>query len=85
MCQNPDPSFSAVYSVCERIRLTENTDGVAKDAARALRKQFKHGNEAERRAATVVWLLMMRDLDKKTGFQGEHSSSYQADNSPRVE
>lgn len=62
LCAHPDPSFSAVYGVCDRMNHSEASETVCKDASRAIRKQFKHGNEAERRAAAVVWLLMMRNV-----------------------
>jgi serine/threonine protein phosphatase PrpC len=62
LCANPDPSFSAIYGVCDRMNNAESSETVSKEAARAIRKQFKHGNEGERRAVAVVWLLMMRNV-----------------------
>lgn len=62
LCANPDPSFSAIYGVCDRVNNAETPEAVCKEAARAIRKLFKHGNESERRAVAVVWLLMMRNV-----------------------
>jgi hypothetical protein len=69
LCAHPDPSFSATYEVCDRINHSESPDTVAKEAARAIRKQFKHGNEAERKNAARVWLFMMKNI-RATGFKG---------------
>ncbi|ORX33522.1 hypothetical protein BD324DRAFT_639653 [Kockovaella imperatae] len=72
LCSHPDPPFSTSFEICERINHSTQTDSVSKEAAHALRKQFKHGNEAERRAATHLWLIMMQNTNK--AFQTYASS-----------
>ena len=73
LCAGPEPSLAAIYDVTERINHSQSPDSVAKEASRAIRKQFKHGNEAERRAAAKVWLIMMRNISTK-GFRAHASS-----------
>lgn len=71
LCAHPDPSFTAIYDVCDRINHSDSPDSVCKEAARALRKQFKHGNESERRNAARVWLFMMKNISSpsfRSGF-----------------
>lgn len=65
----PDPPFASTYEVCDRINNSGNVEGVGKEAARAVRRVFKSGNEGERRAATKIWLLLMRNVNAK-GFRG---------------
>lgn len=69
LCAQPNPPFSAIFEVCERINQSQSAEAVTKEAAQALRKQFKHGNEPERRAAANLWLIMMRNVHAK-GFRG---------------
>ncbi|WVQ83898.1 hypothetical protein IAT38_006042 [Cryptococcus sp. DSM 104549] len=68
LCGTSDPSPAAIYDVCDRINHSDSTDSISKEAARALRKEFKHGNESERRNATKVWLLLMRNVTAR-GFR----------------
>ncbi|WVQ68769.1 uncharacterized protein L199_006978 [Kwoniella botswanensis] len=73
LCSMPDPPPANIYDVCDRIHKSEGVEGITKDAARAIRKEFKHGNEAERRNAAKVWLYLMRNVSGK-GFR-QHASS----------
>ncbi len=65
-----DPPGASIFDVVDKINLSEGADGVSKEAAQALRKKFKHGNEAERRAAAKVWLITMRNISTRS-FRGE--------------
>lgn len=62
----PDPPMSAIYAVCDRINQSQTPDSICKEAAKALRKHFKHGNEGERRATAKLWLIMMRNVHGDT-------------------
>ncbi|WWC87356.1 uncharacterized protein L201_002245 [Kwoniella dendrophila CBS 6074] len=73
LCTMSDPAPGYIYDVCDRIQRSEAVEGVSKDAARAIRKEFKNGNEAERRNAGKVWLYLMRNVPVK-GFR-QHASS----------
>ncbi|WRT65209.1 uncharacterized protein IL334_002152 [Kwoniella shivajii] len=73
LCTMTDPPPGNIYDVCDRIHRSEGADGIARDAARALRKEFKHGNENERRNAAKVWLYLMRNISGK-GFRQNASS-----------
>ncbi|ORY24881.1 hypothetical protein BCR39DRAFT_545694 [Naematelia encephala] len=73
LCAQPDPPFASAYEVCDRINHSSSAESVAKEAAAALRKQFKHGNEAERRNAAKVWLITMRNIEAK-GYRGHATS-----------
>jgi hypothetical protein len=64
--------------VCDRINLSENPESVSKEAARAIRRQFKHGNEAERKNAARVWFFLMKNIHAAS-FRREHAESSQAD------
>ena len=70
LCGHPDPPFSTSFEICERINHSNQIENVSKEAAHALRKQFKHGNEAERRRAADLWLIMMRNIPNKV-FRSE--------------
>jgi hypothetical protein len=70
--------LSAIYEVCDRINRSENSESISKEAARAIRKQFKHGNEAERKAAARVWLFMMKNI-QAPNFRRGYAESNQAD------
>lgn len=74
---HPDPPFASTYEVCDRINHSTSPESVGKEAAYALRKQFKHGSDGERRSAANLWLLMMRNVTAK-GFR----SRSPADQSP---
>nr|ODN85986.1 hypothetical protein L203_04486 [Cryptococcus depauperatus CBS 7841] len=69
LCGANDPSSAAIYEVCDRINMSNDYETIGKETARALRKEFKHGNEEERRNAIKVWLLMMRNVSK--GFRSD--------------
>nr|XP_018265924.1 uncharacterized protein I303_02301 [Kwoniella dejecticola CBS 10117]OBR88082.1 hypothetical protein I303_02301 [Kwoniella dejecticola CBS 10117] len=73
LCAQPDPPPSQIYDVCDRIHKSEGMEGITKDAARAIRKEFKGGNENERKNAAKVWLYLMRNVSVK-GFR-QHASS----------
>ena len=60
--------MASILEVCERINHSSNPETVGKEAAGGIRKQFKHGNEAERRNAAKVWLITMRNVTAK-GFR----------------
>ncbi|KIR32292.1 hypothetical protein I352_05528 [Cryptococcus deuterogattii MMRL2647] len=68
LAASSDPSSVAIYEVCDRINHSDSSESVSKEAARALRKEFKHGNELERRNAAKLWLLLMRNVTVK-GFR----------------
>lgn len=68
LAASSDPSPAAIYEVCDRINHSDSSDSISKEAARALRKEFKHGNELERRNAAKLWLLLMRNVTVK-GFR----------------
>ncbi|OXG10852.1 hypothetical protein C361_06890 [Cryptococcus neoformans Tu259-1] len=68
LAASSDPSPVAIYEVCDRINHSDSSDSISKEAARALRKEFKHGNELERRNAAKLWLLLMRNVTVK-GFR----------------
>ncbi|WWD21898.1 hypothetical protein CI109_106386 [Kwoniella shandongensis] len=67
LCANYDPSTAAVYDVCDRINHSDSSE-VSKEAVRAIRREFRDGNEAQRRNAAKVWLLLMRNVTVK-GFR----------------
>nr|XP_019008923.1 uncharacterized protein I206_06610 [Kwoniella pini CBS 10737]OCF47704.1 hypothetical protein I206_06610 [Kwoniella pini CBS 10737] len=73
LCAQPDPPPSQIYDVCDRIHKSQGMEGITKDAARAIRKEFKGGNENERKNAAKVWLYLMRNVSVK-GFR-QHASS----------
>jgi hypothetical protein len=54
--------MSSIYAVCDRVNQSQTPDSICKEAAKALRRHFKHGNEGERRAAAKIWLIMMRNI-----------------------
>ncbi|KIR78097.1 hypothetical protein I305_04739 [Cryptococcus gattii E566] len=68
LAASSDPSSVAIYEVCDRINHSDSSESISKEAARALRKEFKHGNELERRNAAKLWLLLMRNVTVK-GFR----------------
>ncbi|WVQ76618.1 hypothetical protein IAR50_006291 [Cryptococcus sp. DSM 104548] len=68
LCTSPDPSPSAIYEVCDRINHSGQGESIAKEAARALRKEFKYGDEVQRRSAGKVWFVLMRNITIK-GFK----------------
>lgn len=70
LCAHPDPPFASTYEVCDRINHSSSPESVGKEAAHALRKQFKHGSDSERRSAANLWLLMMRNVTAK-GFRSK--------------
>lgn len=76
LAASSDPSSVAIYEVCDRINHSDSSESVSKEAARALRKEFKHGNELERRNAAKLWLLLMRNVTVK-GFRRESPSPSQ--------
>lgn len=69
----PDPPMSAIYAVCDRVNQSQTPDSICKEAAKALRKHFKHGNEGERKATAKMWLIMMRNIGNPT-FRRESQS-----------
>ncbi|WVQ97500.1 hypothetical protein IAU59_004614 [Kwoniella sp. CBS 9459] len=73
LCTMQDPPPANIYEVCDRINTSADNDSIAKEAARALRKEFKHGNEGERRNAAKVWLILMRNIQTR-GFRQNASS-----------
>ncbi|WVR04273.1 hypothetical protein IAU60_001273 [Kwoniella sp. DSM 27419] len=73
LCTMPDPPHANIYEVCDRINQSHDNDSIAKEAARALRKEFKHGSEGERRNAAKVWLLLMRNVSVR-GFRPNASN-----------
>ncbi|OCF40210.1 hypothetical protein I317_05967 [Kwoniella heveanensis CBS 569] len=73
LCTMQDPPLANIYEVCDRINTSVDNDSIAKEAARALRKEFKHGNEGERRNAAKVWLILMRNIQIR-GFRQNASS-----------
>ena len=75
LCAHPDPAFGSIYEICDRLNHSSSAEQVGKEAAQALRKQFKHGNEQERRAAANLWLIMMRNVHSK-GFRCECRSEH---------
>lgn len=74
----PDPPGASIFDVVDRINHSASPESVSKEAAHAIRKQFKHGNEAERRAASKVWLIMMRNISTRN-FRGAWCPSTVAD------
>lgn len=62
LVRDPDPPMSSIYAVCDRVNQSQTPDSICKEAAKALRRHFKHGNEGERRAAAKIWLIMMRNI-----------------------
>lgn len=62
LVRDPDPPMSSIYAVCDRVNQSQTPDSICKEAAKALRRHFKHGNEGERRAAAKIWLFMMRNI-----------------------
>lgn len=78
LAASSDPSSVAIYEVCDRINHSDSSESVSKEAARALRKEFKHGNELERRNAAKLWLLLMRNVTVK-GFRRKSPQSVPAD------
>lgn len=80
LAASSDPSPVAIYEVCDRINHSDSSDSISKEAARALRKEFKHGNELERRNAAKLWLLLMRNVTVK-GFRRKSPQSALADSS----
>lgn len=54
--------MSAIYAICDRVNQSQTPDSICKEAAKGLRKHFKHGNEGERKAAAKLWLIMMRNI-----------------------
>jgi len=54
--------MSSIYAVCDRVNQSQTPDSICKEAAKALRRHFKHGNEGERRATAKIWLFMMRNI-----------------------
>ncbi|ODO02955.1 hypothetical protein I350_05798 [Cryptococcus amylolentus CBS 6273] len=70
LCTSPDPSPPAIYEVCDRINHSGQGESIAKEAARALRKEFKYGDEMQRRSAGKVWFVLMRNITVK-GFKGD--------------
>ncbi|KAK8846581.1 hypothetical protein IAR55_005667 [Kwoniella newhampshirensis] len=67
LCAIHEPSPSAIYDVCDRINHSDSNE-VSKEAVRAIRREFRDGNEAQRRNAAKVWLLLMRNVTVK-GFR----------------
>jgi hypothetical protein len=62
LVKDPDPPMSSIYAVCDRVNQSQTPDSICKEAAKALRRHFKHGNEGERRATAKIWLIMMRNI-----------------------
>ena len=69
LCEMPDPPAASIFDVVDRINHSQAPEAVSKEAAYALRKKFKHGNEGERLAAAKVWLIVMRNISTKS-FRG---------------
>lgn len=57
-----DPPMSAIYAICDRVFQSQTPESICKEAAKALRKHFKHGSEGERRSTAKLWLIMMRNI-----------------------
>jgi hypothetical protein len=62
LVRDPDPPMSSIYAVCDRVNQSQTPDSICKEAAKALRRHFKHGTEGERRATAKIWLIMMRNI-----------------------
>lgn len=70
----PDPPMSAIYAICDRVFQSQTPESICKEAAKALRKHFKHGNEGERRSTAKMWLIMMRNIGNDA-FRREYKAS----------
>ena len=69
----PASNIPAIADLCDRVNHSDSPDSVVKDAARAIRKEFKHGSEPEKVAAARVWLWMMGNCGQR-GFRAYASS-----------
>ena len=63
LCGMVDPPLPTILDIATRINRSESADSVAVEAARRLRKTLQKGNEGERRAATAVWYVLMRNVE----------------------
>ncbi|KAK4683955.1 hypothetical protein P7C73_g6253, partial [Tremellales sp. Uapishka_1] len=73
LCSDPEISISAILDVCERINHSSPPEAVTKEAARSLRKEFKGGDDVQRRTAARVWMVMMQNVGAK-GFR-QHATN----------
>lgn len=79
----PDPPMSAIYAICDRVSQSQTPESICKEAAKGLRKHFKHGSEGERKSTAKLWLIMMRNIGNDA-FRREPTASDRVDGELRL-